>query len=115
MTLDKLRTSMKAYRDAVDQESKMFKDSHLALEKLHSYYALLKIEEREVAGSVLIEWLQSEDESLRFDALALVDDFRITAAVQALRQLSKRLASNTAPGARYELEKVNRIIEQLIH
>jgi len=66
-----------------------------------------------MADLVLTEWVQSEDENVRFDALALIDGFRIAKAMPALRALAGRLASSDAPGAPYELQKVDRILRGL--
>jgi hypothetical protein len=55
----------------------------------------------------------AEDETVRFDALALIDDFRIAKAMPALRALAGRLASSRLPGAPYELLKVDRILRDL--
>lgn len=113
MNLDELRVAMNAYRKAVDQEARELKDSYLALEKLHSLYRELETEERALADRVVAEWLLSDDEGLRFDALVLVDDFKIVKAVSALRELSRRLGSTTTPGAPYEQQRIDRVIREL--
>ncbi len=46
-----------------------------------------------MADQVLAEWALSEDEKVRFDGLALIDDFPIATAIPALQKLAKRLAS----------------------
>ena len=66
-----------------------------------------------MADQVLAEWALSDDEAVRFDALALIDEFKITNAAPALRKLKSRLASSSEPGAPYELQKVYRIIAGL--
>jgi len=63
-----------------------------------------------MADQVLAEWVLAEDEKVRFDALALIADFKIGSAVPALRTLARRLAWSPAPGAPYELKKVDRIL-----
>ncbi len=90
-----------------------FKDSYLALDRLHSLYRKLDDDERAMAEIVLSEWALSEDEGLRFDALAMIKDFRIAAALPMLRKLADRLFLSKEPGAPYELKKVNRIISAL--
>src|SRR5262245_8950257 len=115
MTLDEFRKEMEAYRDSVEQEATSLKDSYLALDRLHGLYRKFDVQERAMANQVLIEWALSEDENLRFDALALIDDFRIAKAMPALRALAGRLASSRAPGAPYELQKVDRILRDLGH
>ena len=66
-----------------------------------------------MANRVLAEWALSDDENVRFDALALIDDFKIASAAPALQELARRLASDGTPGAPYELKKVRRIISNL--
>jgi cysteinyl-tRNA synthetase len=113
VTLDEFRRQMESYRQSADEEAISLKDSYLALDRLHALYRKFDADEREMADQVLAEWAISEDERVRFDALALIDDFKITRAMTALRQLASRLASSSAVSAPYELKKVNRIIEDL--
>ncbi|HVX91533.1 MAG TPA: hypothetical protein VHC20_08060 [Candidatus Paceibacterota bacterium] len=113
MKLDEFRNQMEAYRSSVDQEAKSLKDSYLALDRLHNLYRKFDGEERAMADQVLTEWVLSEDENVRFDALALIDDFKIAHAMPALKTLTARLASSKAPGAPYELQKVDRILRDL--
>lgn len=47
------------------------------------------------------------------NALVLIDDFKITEAVAALRLLAGRLAASSAPGAPFELQKVDRLASEL--
>jgi cysteinyl-tRNA synthetase len=115
MTLEEFRREMELYRQGVDAEATALKDSYLALERLHALYRRFEPEERAMAGQVFAEWALSDDEAKRFDALALIDDFRILAATPALRQLADRLEVSTEPGAPYEWQKVNRIIGELTH
>jgi len=66
-----------------------------------------------MADQVLTEWVLSKDEGVRFDALALIDDFKILKAIPALQKLATRLVSSSAPSAPYELQKVDRVIGDL--
>jgi len=113
MNLDEFRLQMAAYRQAADEEAMSLKDSYLALDRLHSLYRKFDDEERVMANQVLAEWALSDDEKVRFDALALIDDFKIKTAIPALHELVARLASIHTPGAPYEQQKVNRIIRDL--
>ena len=70
-------------------------------------------EERAMANQVLAEWVLHDDENVRFDALALIHDFRVDAALHALQHLAERLAMSSAPGAPYELQKVRRIMNSM--
>ena len=98
-----------AWRTSFDEEARSLKDSYLALERFHELYRGFDSHEREMAGQILSDWVLSADENVRFDALALVDDFKIVNAIPALTVLLSRLSSSTAPGAPYEMKKVARI------
>jgi hypothetical protein len=114
MNLDEFRLKMKSYRGAVDKEAIALKDSFLAQNRMRALYEKFDSDERDMADRVLAEWTLSEDDALRFDALALIDQFKITTTLPAVRTLASRLASSTAPGAPYELEKVARVIQTLV-
>ena len=113
MTLDEFRLQMESYRRAADEEAMSQKDSYLALDRLHALYQRCDDEERAMADQVLAEWALSDDERVRFDALALIDDFKVATAIPALQKLAERLALSSAPGAPYELRKLKRIIGDL--
>jgi hypothetical protein len=113
MTFDEFRSEMESYRQAADEEGAAQKDSYLALERLSGLYRKFEAEERDMADRVLIEWAASEDENKRFDALALIDEFRIVAATPTLLELSTRLATSNVASAPYELAKVRRILKAL--
>lgn len=63
----------------------------------------------------MVDWMYSEDESLRFDALALVHDFRILPARHALEELLSRLSFSTEPSAPFEAVKAKRVLQELMH
>ena len=113
MNPDEFRREMEAYRQAVDDQAKALKDSYYALDRQRARYQRLDATERVLANELLAEWVLSGDEAKRFDALALIDDFRIVSATPALRQLADRLESSSEPGAPYEWQKVNRLIGEL--
>jgi len=113
MNFREFRQEMESYRRSVDEEARTLKDSYLALDKLHALYEKFDSEERAMADRVLAEWALSDDEGLRFDALALIDDFKVKTAAHTLRTLASRLATSIAPGAPYELQKVDRILNDL--
>jgi hypothetical protein len=115
MTLSEFRREMDAYREAANSEAAARKDSYIALEKLHALYEKFDADERLLADRVLAEWALSDNEGVRFDALALIDDFKIAAAAPALHELAQRLAASTAPSAPYELKKVARITKGLVN
>jgi hypothetical protein len=116
MNLDKFRLEMAAYRQSVDEEAKSLKDSYGALERLCALYRKFDDAERLMADEVLGEWVLSDDEGIRFDAIALIDKLEIRTAIPMLHKLAVRLASGAAsavPSAPYELKKVHRVIARL--
>jgi hypothetical protein len=115
MMLDEFRHKMEAYWQSVHEEANEFKDPYMAQKRMYALYQRFDAEERAMADQVLAEWVLSEDSSMRFNAKALIEDFRIIKAVPALEKLAKRLASSRAVGASAELEVVNRIIGVLTH
>ena len=110
MNLEEFRRQMESYRRDADEEATSLKDSYVALDRLHALYERFDAEERRLADQVLAEWALAEDENKRFDALALITDFKIRSAEPALRVLAQRLATSSAPGAPYELKKIDRIL-----
>jgi hypothetical protein len=110
LTLDEFRVEMETCRRLADEEGRSLKDSQLALERLYDLYLRFDSNERSMADQVLLEWALSENESVRFDALALIHRYKIVDAVPTLQTLAVRLASSSAPGAPYELRKVNRLL-----
>lgn len=85
-----------------------------ALFAIAARYRRLSDENRTVVDQLLIEQLAAPDENVRFDALWLIDEFRIRSAVPALRRLADWLETQEDPGAPYEWAKVNRLIGVLV-
>jgi hypothetical protein len=113
MNIDEFRKEMWAYRQSADRDANALKESNLAWEWLRDLYRKFDAEERKLADQVLAEWALSDDESLRYDALVLIGDFRIASALPALRELAARLRLSKAPGAPYELRKVDSVFRDL--
>jgi hypothetical protein len=113
MSLDEFREKMWEYRQAADRDASALKESNLAWDWLRDLYRRFDSDERRLADQVLEEWVLSEDENLRYDALILIGDFKIIAAASALQTLAACLARSAAAGARYELQKVHRVIQDL--
>jgi hypothetical protein len=105
-----VRTDWLRMRDEVSASAMANKQSQEAVLVMIERYRLLSEEERVVVDQLLCEQLASDDETVRFDALALIHEFRITAALPALRTLADWLEAQNSPGAPYEWAKVNRII-----
>ena len=97
----------------LDKESKAAKLSQGALSELSAYYLSLSRAERRVVDAVLAAWVLSDVESNRFDALALIGTHEIRSALPALAKLCERLGRSRAPGAPFELDKVERIVKSL--
>lgn len=111
MTYEEFRESMEAFRGNADIEAAGQKDPQLALDQLCALYEKFDESERAMANRVLAEWSLSTDIGKRFDALAIVDEYRVSEAVPALRELAIRLEKSAEPGAPFELEKVKRILD----
>jgi len=108
-----VRRAFDAAWERLDQEERDLKLANHTLIKLQKIYAELSPDERRVVDSVLGEWVLSNDERKRFDAESLINHFRITAAVPALRSAaSSTIGATDAPTA-YRREKLQRLIEAL--
>jgi hypothetical protein len=108
-----VRERWESLRDRLDAEAQASKMSQEAVLRLSHAYTLLQPNERRVVDEVLSEWLSSEDENKRFDALALIREHHIVSALGALDKLAQRLSRSNEPGAPYELAKVKRVVQQL--
>ena len=113
MNVDAMRSALAEFRSAADERAAELKDSQFALEELAQLYKRLDDAERALANVVIAEWVASDDEKLRFDALVLIDQYVIRGAVEPLERLAERLGVMRTPGAPYELEKVERILKRL--
>src|SRR5258705_5889203 len=113
MTSDELRHEMYEFREHVNAEAEERRDTYYALEQLCRFYEKSLPHERHSLNEVLFEWLLSDDEGLRFDAQALIGKFAVSDSVPTLEALAERLRRSKQPGAPYELEKVNRILNAL--
>jgi hypothetical protein len=108
-----VRDAWASFRAEVDRAHRDAKDSQGALEALADKYRLLDDDARPVIDRLLIDWLLSDDETVRFDSVALIRQFQIQAAVPALEDLAARLASDPGPGAPFEIAKISRLIAAL--
>ena len=113
MTPNEFRQAFESFRDQANREALASKSSHKAYLDLTSNYGRFDSDERAIADTVLIAWLESDDESKRWDAEALIRDHRVVGAVPALRALADRLEASNEPGAPYEWAKVNRLLAHL--
>jgi|SRR5579883_1822407 hypothetical protein len=113
MTLDELRKFMRAYREDADRTASATKQSNLVWDLLCDLYRKFDEPNRALANRVIGEWVLSDDETLRYDALVLVDQFNIYSLQPLLEQLLRRLEKSNAPGASSEAETVTRILGKL--
>lgn len=113
MTLEECRDKMHQFWESTNREALEVKESYLALDRLHSLYRSLDPSERDLAGQVLAEWVRSDQEAKRFDAVALIREFEIGRAVPALRQRADELRRSDDPGAPFEREKVEGLLADL--
>ncbi len=113
MTLDEFREKMERFWESANREALELKDSYLALERLHSLYRRFDSSERQLADQVVAEWVRSNEEAKRFDAVALIREFKIGRAVPALRELADDLGQSDDPGAPFEREKVERLLAEM--
>lgn len=114
MTALDVRASWMRFRQSVSEDVIARKDSQSALFVLFDHYRALPAADRPIIDEFLAEELGSTDETTRFHALALINEFRITAALPALRRLAEWLETRSSPGAPHEWAKVNRIIAALL-
>jgi hypothetical protein len=89
------------------------KDSQGAIVELFGLYAKLDPDERKAANEELFEAIRAGDDLERWDALAITNKFKLKDALPYLGELAVRLQLDDSPGARFELAKVQRIIERL--
>lgn len=100
-------------RGRIDREARESRDSQAALFELSELYDRLDVEERQQVDELLGDWVVSDDEGLRFDALALIREKRILGALSALDRLLVTLHQSRSPGAPYEADKVRSVITRL--
>lgn len=104
---------MDTFWASVGREADALKDPTRALERLSGLYRRFDAIERGFADRVLAEWTLADDETKRFDAVALICEFRVVTAEPELRELVARLARSDDPGAPFEREKVERLLREL--
>ena len=68
-------------RSSLDRRHVAGKDSQGAVLALAETYGQIPAGQRSEVNAVLLEWVLSDEEGLRFDALAIVDDCGITEAI----------------------------------
>ena len=107
------RSRWRRLRDEADERYVRSRDSQGAIVELAAIYGRIPSEHRAEVNEELLDWLASDDEGLRYDALYIVGEYAITEAVPGLRALQERLEAASQPGAPYEWIKVNPILANL--
>ena len=98
------------FRNEATAQADAEKQSQGALFALFECYRLLSPSDRDLIDVHLAQDLASGDELVRFDALAVIREFRIGGALPQLRALADRLEADDSPSAPYEWAKVNRLV-----
>ncbi len=106
-------SQLEAIRASAIAEAEQCKNSMLVVTRLLDAYRGFAPAEREEADRVLAEWTLADEESRRYDALAVIRELRVTAAVPALRERDRRLDSESDPGAPFEQKKVRAVLDEL--
>jgi hypothetical protein len=99
--------------DELIQAAREERCPELAYQWVSDAYDRLSPEERPIVDAVLAEWLESSNGDRRLGARFLIHEKRITSALPALRRRAQALATLRTPWAPDELERVQRIIEDL--
>lgn len=99
--------------ERLDGEAQAAKFSQEALLRLADFYRRLDDEDRRVVDEALTSWVSEGDERRRFDALALIDEFRIQSALPALQADLARLADAVGASVPTDRAKLERIIAHL--
>lgn len=102
MNVDGFRSELWSYREDEEKAGRERRDSYHTLERLRVLYRAFDQEERKMADQVLMEWLLYGDpiadatawiksESPWWDAMVLIEEFKIFTALPALEELVRRL------------------------
>jgi hypothetical protein len=113
MTLEEFRVEMDASWRAAREEATASKDPFIAIEQLHALYRKFSADERHKADQVIAEWALESDEIRRWDALALIDDLKLVAAIPALRALARRLAQAAKPDEAFWVGRASQLADSL--
>lgn len=91
-------------------EAGAFRDSQAAAIGLLAAYDVLAPNDRDEIHQLLSKWLVSDDSKLRYDAAFLVYERKISVLAPAIRASIERAERLTGPEARFEVEKLVRIM-----
>jgi hypothetical protein len=99
--------------EETDRRHREARDSQGAILELFERYSRLTTQERRNANAVIFEALQEGSDTQRYDALAIINEFRVREALPYLRELAARLQLDDSASAPFELAKVQRFISKL--
>jgi muramidase (phage lysozyme) len=77
--------ALEEYWISLDAEARASKDSQGASLRMLAFYSELASSDRRVVDAVLKRWVGDGSEAPRYDALTVIDEFRIRSALPALR------------------------------
>lgn len=97
----------------INAEAQAMKFSQKAFDDLVSLYRQLDSADRGVVDVVLTDWVNDPDPMRRYDALGLIDEFKIRSALPKLLQAREELRAASGPSAPWDREKVDRTIATL--
>lgn len=114
MTLDEFREQFETWWANTDAQEMARKNSQGALLDLMALYERFDNAERPMADQVLSEWVASDNERKRFDAIAMIDRFRIRSAVPNLKALEASVEKRVDHEAPHELAKLKMVLDGLL-
>lgn len=111
-TTDTRNRWLDTYRQLTDA-AEAFRDSQsVAFGLLDAYDQLSSAEKTEV-HEVLAEWLESDDNKLRYDAEFVTSQRKIVEMVPAVEKAIQTIDESSGPEAKYEVKKLRRILNEL--
>ena len=112
MTTGRFEDRMQELWEALVAEAARLNDSTFVPFSLIEWYRALKPEERRAADVQLADWILDQDEGKRFDALAVVREFKIASARPQIQHLMRRLQDAEGPGVPFLQDKLLRILTE---
>ena len=111
--MDRFRDMMEERWREFEHDASTLREGNLATVLGKAWYRSLGSTERSLADQVLGAWILGGTSGQQFDALALIQEFRIRSAEQALYQLAMELDHTSGPEAKSLGNKVQRVIDAL--
>lgn len=90
-----------------------FRDSQSVAFGLLDAYDQLSSAEKTDVHEVLVEWLESDDYKLRYDAEFVTSQRKIVEMVPAVEKAIQKIDELSGPEAKYEVKKLRRILTEL--